>query len=73
MLESNAERLLGVFAEEHLPVRLQGTEGRTAEQPDPSFLNGIHWALGDVDLPEPMECEPTHTRMPSNLNFAEDS
>ena len=53
-----APRVLGLFAPEHLPVALQGSDGRTAEAPGPSLLNRIHWALGDVDLPEPMTCEP---------------
>ena len=51
-------RVLGLFGEGTLPVRSRGEGGRVAEEPDPSFLNGIHWYLGSVELPEPMRCEP---------------
>ena len=51
-------RVLGLFGESTLPVRTRGTGGRTAEKPDPSFLNRIHWYLGSVELPAPMRCEP---------------
>lgn len=59
--------LLGLFAEDTIPVRLQGEGGRVAEKPDPSFLNRLHWALGSVRLPEPMSCEanPEFEGMPS--------
>ena len=50
--------LLGLFAEEHLPVRLRGEDDRVAEEPSPSALNYLHRYLGDVTLPEPMACEP---------------
>lgn len=50
--------LLGLFSESTMPVRLQGEDGRQAEKPDPSFLNMVHEYLGDVALPEVMECEP---------------
>ena len=51
-------KLLGLFAESTLPVRLRGENGREAEKPEPSWLNKIHWYLGGVELPEPMGCEP---------------
>jgi alkaline phosphatase len=51
-------RLLGLFAQGHLPVRLQGTDGRIAEEPDTSMLNKVDWRLGSVTQPEPMDCEP---------------
>ena len=51
-------RLLGLFAKGHLPVRLQGTDGRIAEEPDTSMLNKVDWRLGSVTQPEPMDCEP---------------
>lgn len=51
-------RLLGLFAEGHLPVRLQGTDGRVAEEPDTSMLNSLDWRLGSVTQPEPMDCVP---------------
>ncbi|MAT93002.1 MAG: alkaline phosphatase [Halioglobus sp.] len=52
------ERLLGLFAPSTLPVRLQGEDGREAEEPRPSLLNRLHPYLGSVTLPEPMRCEP---------------
>lgn len=50
--------LLGLFSPSTMPTRMRGEDGRGAEKPDPSFLNEIHWLLGDVELPEPMRCEP---------------
>ena len=60
MLASTAttQRLVGLFAEGHLPVRLQGVNGRGAEQPDTSTLNKIDWRLGSVTQPDPISCEP---------------
>ena len=52
------ERLIGLFAEGHLPVRLQGSDGRVAEQPDTSTLNKLDWRLGSVTQPDPISCEP---------------
>jgi len=63
----NGKRLLGVFAEKELPVRLRGENDRSAEAPDPSLLNGVYWALGSVEFPEPMLCEnnPAFEGVPS--------
>ena len=52
------KRLLGTFSESTMPVRLQGEGGREAEEPEPSLLNYVHPYLGDVTMPEPMDCEP---------------
>jgi alkaline phosphatase len=52
------KKLLGLFAPDDLPVRLQGENGREAESPRPSLLNRIHPYLGSVTLPDPMLCEP---------------
>lgn len=54
---SNDKKLLGLFANKHLPVRLQGTDGRIAQTPEFSFLNWIHRYLGSVTLPDEMACE----------------
>lgn len=51
-------KLLGLFAEKHLAVRMQGENGRVAEAVERSLLNRLHSALGSVTLPEPMGCEP---------------
>ncbi len=53
----SSKKLLGLFSESTLPVRLQGENGRRAEDPEASFLNKIDWRLGSVELPEPMTCE----------------
>ncbi len=52
------ERLLGLFAPGTMPVRLQGEDGRSAEEPDPSWLHSLHRYLGDVEQPALMDCEP---------------
>jgi alkaline phosphatase len=51
-------RLLGLFSPSTMPVRLQGSGGRSAEHPEPSLLNQVHGYLGNVTLPAPMHCEP---------------
>ena len=62
-----AERLLGLFADSHLPTKLYGEAGRVAEKPEPSLLNSVHWSLGDVELPAPMRCvdNPEYGETPS--------
>lgn len=52
------KKLLGLFSEGNLPVRMRGEGGRGSEAPKPSFLNRIDWRLGSVTMPEPMHCEP---------------
>ena len=66
-------RLLGLFSESTMPVRLQGENGREAEQPEPSLLNMVHEYLGDVTLPETMVCEdnPEFEAMPSLKQMTE--
>lgn len=51
-------RLLGLFSPGTMPVRLQGEDGRAAEEPQVSALNHLHSYLGEVTLPAPMICEP---------------
>ncbi len=60
-------RLLGLFSPDTMPVRLQGEDGRLAEEPEPSVLNHLHRYLGEVTLPAPMNCEsnPAAAGMPS--------
>ena len=58
------DRVLGLFAEEHLPVKLKGEADRTAEPPNKSMLHQLNKYLGEVALPEPMKCVP-------NSNFNE--
>ncbi|MEE4660891.1 MAG: alkaline phosphatase [Halieaceae bacterium] len=52
------QRVLGLFAESHLPERWRGEDGREAEAPRPSWANYLHPYLGSVTLPAPMRCEP---------------
>lgn len=51
------DKLLGLFSEHTLPIRLRGENGRSAERPQPSLLNKISSKLGHTVLPEPMACE----------------
>jgi alkaline phosphatase len=62
-----ARRLLGLFADIHLPTKLYGEAGRVAEKPQPSLLNSVHWSLGDVELPAAMSCvdNPQYGETPS--------
>ncbi|MFT6435281.1 MAG: alkaline phosphatase [Candidatus Azotimanducaceae bacterium] len=62
-----AERLLGLFADSHLPTKLHGEAGRVAEKPEPSLLNSVHWSLGEVELPAAMDCvdNPEYGETPS--------
>ena len=57
------DRILGLFAEEHLPVKLKGEADRSAEAPKKSMLNRINNYFGEVTLPSPMSCI-------ANSNFA---
>lgn len=65
-LPSN-QKVLGLFASKHLPVRLRGEHNRKAEKPQPSLLNRIDWRLGDVAMPATMTCEnnPDYGATPS--------
>jgi alkaline phosphatase len=58
LMNFEGERLLGLFSPSTMPVRLQGENGRSAEQPKTSWLHRLHRYLGEVTLPEPMNCEP---------------
>ena len=40
------QRLLGLFSENTMPVRLRGEGGREAEAADPSWLHHLHPYLG---------------------------
>ena len=66
------EKMMGLFAGKHLPVRLQGTDGRIAEQPEFSFLNWFHRYLGSVSIPEEMECEANPEFLADNTPHLKD-
>ena len=55
---TSADRLLGLFSRDTMPVRLRGEDGREAEAPQSSWLNQAHRYLGSVTQPAPMDCEP---------------
>ena len=55
---ASADRLLGLFSSDTMPVRLRGEDGREAEAPQSSWLNQAHRYLGSVTQPAPMDCEP---------------
>jgi len=55
---ASADRLLGLFSRDTMPVRLRGEGGREAEAPQSSWLNQAHRYLGSVTQPAPMDCEP---------------
>jgi alkaline phosphatase len=59
--------LLGLFSASTMPVRLQGENGRKAEEPEPSLLHYIHRYLGEVTLPATMNCEsnPKFAKVPT--------
>ena len=61
------EKILGLFSHSTMPTRWQGQDGRSAEKPQPSWLNMIDWRIGSVELPSPMTCEanPKFEGMPS--------
>jgi alkaline phosphatase len=61
------KKLLGLFSPSHLPVRLRGEAGRTAEAPEPSWGNQVSKYIGSVELPAVMNCEPNpdHASVPS--------
>lgn len=53
-----AQPLIGVFSEETLAVRWQGTDGRTAEATETGWLHHLSDYLGDTKEPDVMDCEP---------------
>lgn len=61
------KKLLGLFSPSHLPVRLRGEAGRSAQAPEPSWGNQVSQYLGSVELPAVMNCEPNpaYAGMPS--------
>lgn len=63
-------KLLGLFADSTLPVRLRGENDRSAEEPDPSLLNHVNGYLGSVSYPDPMRCEP-HPDFPGTPTLRE--
>jgi len=61
------KKLLGIFADNHISVRLRGEDARIAVKPDRDVLNRLNRFLGSVQLPDPMRCEaePGFAAVPS--------
>ena len=53
----HAGRVIGLFADDTMPVRWRGGEGRTAEYIDRSLLNYVHHMIGSVTHPDVIHCE----------------
>ena len=66
------QKLLGLFSPSTMPIKLQGENGRIAEQPEKSWLNFIYKYLGEINNPEPMTCEanPNFKGMPTLESMA---
>ena len=60
-------RVIGLFSEDTMPVKWQGTDGRTAETMERSWLNLLHQMIGSVTQPEVVKCvaNPDFAVMPS--------
>ena len=60
-------RVIGLFSEDTMPVKWQGTDGRTAETIERSWLNLVHQMIGSVTQPEVVKCvaNPDFAVMPS--------
>ena len=60
-------RVIGLFSEDTMPVKWQGTDGRTAETMERSWLNRAHQMIGSVTQPEVIKCvaNPDFAVMPS--------
>ena len=52
----NNQKVLGLFADDHLPERMIYSNDGEAGKPDPSLLNYFHKYLGSVELPGIMSC-----------------
>lgn len=67
LAEPYSGRVIGLFSEDTMPVKWQGTDGRTAETIERSWLNRIHQMIGSVTQPEVVKCgaNPDFAAMPS--------
>ena len=60
-------RVIGLFSDDTMPVQWQGSDGRSAEDIERSWLNLAHEMIGSITPPEPMSCvdNPAFDGMPS--------
>ncbi|MDB3900817.1 alkaline phosphatase, partial [Luminiphilus sp.] len=67
LAKQHSGRVIGLFSEDTMPVKWQGTDGRTAETMERSWLNRAHQMIGSVTQPEVVKCvpNPDFAAMPS--------
>ena len=60
-------RVIGLFSEDTMPVQWQGSDGRSAEDIERSWLNLAHEMIGSITPPETISCvdNPAFADMPS--------
>ncbi len=65
--QQHAGRVIGLFADDTMPVAWRGTDGRIAESIERSWLNYIHQMIGSIKQPDIIKCEPNpgFTGMPT--------
>ncbi|MGB1350749.1 MAG: alkaline phosphatase [Luminiphilus sp.] len=65
--QQHAGRVIGLFADDTMPVAWRGTDGRIAESIERSWLNYIHQMIGSITQPDIIKCEPNpgFTGMPT--------
>ena len=65
--ESYDGRVIGLFSEDTMPVQWQGSDGRSAEDIERSWLNLAHEMIGSITPPETISCvdNPSFEAMPS--------
>ena len=65
--QQHADRVIGLFADDTMPVAWRGTDGRIAESIERSWLNYIHQMIGSITQPDIIKCEPNpgFTGMPT--------
>ena len=61
-----AGRVVGLFAEDTMPVKWQGSNGRSAEDIERSWLNLAHEMIGSITQPDTIACvdNPSFEAMP---------
>jgi alkaline phosphatase len=64
---SYSGRVIGLFSDDTMPVQWQGSDGRSAEDIERSWLNLAHEMIGSITPPETISCvdNPAFADMPS--------
>jgi alkaline phosphatase len=65
--ERHDGRVIGLFSEDTMPVKWQGSDGRSAEEIERSWLNLVHDMIGSITPPDTISCvdNPLFDPMPS--------